>query len=547
MAEMNVKIKTISSMEKIFPNVEPTEVENFNSMLQNETLNFQVAICNADWERNKKNKIVVKGELAKYVTMRTVELMPGTYFGGGKDDYYLSQTIGVFPELLKEFDALGLVLPSGCWRAVWVSVTKPEAMPAGEYTLEFDVLSEQDELMASTSYTVEIIAAKSEPCSIHLTNWMHYDCIANYHKAKPFGKRFYAIFEEYLKAYTDIGFNTLLTPLFTPPLDTQVGGERLTTQLVKVKKTANGYEFDFSEVKKFIRFVMKRGIRVIEFSHLFTQWGGKCCPKIVADVNGEEKRIFGWDTPSDSPEYVAFLGEFLPALVKVVNELGLRDKCYFHLTDEPHEEHIPQYEKCREIVKKHIGDLPTFDALSDYSFYERGLVDVPVTITSSYESFAEHNVENLFAYYCCGPSGEYYSNRLMSMPSQRTRVIGLQLYQTKVKGFLHWGYNFYNTVFSLCTVNPYAVTDAGGLFPSGDSYIVYPTEKGVAYSVRAESMREAFQDYAALQLLASKIGEEKVQALLSEFGVKGYKEYPRSAKAHADFKRKINALIKENA
>ena len=32
------------------------------------------------------------------------------------------------------------------------------------------------------------------------------------------------------------GVNLLYTPLFTPPLDTQVGGERTTVQLVDVER-----------------------------------------------------------------------------------------------------------------------------------------------------------------------------------------------------------------------------------------------------------------------------------------------------------------------
>ncbi len=38
--------------------------------------------------------------------------------------------------------------------------------------------------------------------------------------------------------------------------------------------------------------------------------------------------------------------------------------------------------------------------------------------------------------------------QIFSIPSQRNRVLGYQLYKYNVKGFLHWGYNFWNTQYS---------------------------------------------------------------------------------------------------
>ena len=81
------------------------------------------------------------------------------------------------------------------------------------------------------------------------------------------------------------------------------------------------------------------------------------------------------------------------------------------------------------------------------------------------------------------------------MPLQRTKVIGLQLYETNVQGFLHWGFNFYNTARSLEEIDPFADTAAGGLFSSGDSFVVYPDQTGSAGaygSLRLETLGEAF-------------------------------------------------------
>ncbi|MBQ7369765.1 MAG: DUF4091 domain-containing protein [Clostridia bacterium] len=546
MLENVIKIKTLSSMEKVFPRTEPTAVETSRSMLQNEKLNFQIALYNDAYDTMKRNSIEIQGGLAPFVSVRTVEYVPGTYFPLVEDEYYIKHELTIYPDVLKPLGSLGLVLPRFQWKSVWISVYNEQGLPTGSYPLTFTVKNEAGEVVAETSYTVEVVKGFLEPCDIKLTNWMHYDSIAHKHNVKPFSNGYYKVFEKYLDAYVGIGFNTLLTPLFTPPLDTAVGHERLTAQLIDIKKDGGRYAFNFAKLKKFLRFAFKHGVRYIEFSHLFTQWGGEFCPKIMATVDGVEQRIFGWDTSATSVEYKEFLSAFLPALVQVIDEMGIREKCLFHLTDEPQEKHLENYAKCRQLVKSHIGDLPIMDAMSHYAFYEQGLVDIPVAITPTYQDFADHNVENLFVYYCCGPAGDSYSNRFFNMPSQRTRILGIQLYQSGVKGFLHWGYNFYNSAYSLCEVDPYAVTDAGGMFPSGDSYIVYPTKDGVDLSLRAESTREGFQDYQALRLLEKKIGKDKTKALVAEFGVDKFNVYPKSLEAHTSFREKINMLIKNS-
>ncbi|MES9143981.1 glycoside hydrolase domain-containing protein, partial [Cutibacterium acnes] len=76
---------------------------------------------------------------------------------------------------------------------------------------------------------------------------------------------------------------------FTPPLDTKVGGERPTVQLVGVNVTNGKYSFDFSKLKRFVDMCLGLGVEYFEMSHLFTQWGAAFAPKVIATVDGVEK------------------------------------------------------------------------------------------------------------------------------------------------------------------------------------------------------------------------------------------------------------------
>lgn len=120
----------------------------------------------------------------------------------------------------------------------------------------------------------------------------------------------------------------LLTPVFTPPLDTEVGGERLTVQLVDVKLENGKYSFGFDRFIRWVRLAQKCGIKYFEISHLFSQWGAKYTPKIVAEVNGRQKRIFGWETSADSIEYAEFLSAFIPQLIKVIRSLEIEKSTF---------------------------------------------------------------------------------------------------------------------------------------------------------------------------------------------------------------------------
>lgn len=542
-----IKGKTLSAMEKILPAKEPTLEEKEGVMLKNEQYHFQLAFYGESGDRCVPGlRLRARGGLAEYMTIGKENLVASSVTSATADDYYVAKEPCLLYDPILPLGMTGLTLSEKQWRGVWVSVRLGDDVKAGVYETEFELSDEKGEVWKTLSYTIEVLDAELPETDLRLTNWMHYDGIARQHRVELFTPEFYEVFEGYLKLYVESGFNMLLTPVFTPPLDTYKGGERTTAQLVDVKVVNGGFEFGFDKLKEFLDFVLARGIRYIEFSHLFTQWGGEACPKIMADVNGKLERIFGWDTPSNDERYLNFLKSFFGELCAFLDEENLRDKCYFHLTDEPGKNHIGFYEHCRNAVKRYIGDMPIMDAMCDYDFYEKGLVDLPVVSINSSGAFEEKGVKDIFVYNCCGPADGYYTNRFINMPSQRTRVLGVQIYQSGVKGYLHWGYNFYNSWLSYEAIDPYADTTAGGVFPSGDGFIVYPYENGATPSVRLWTVQAGFQDYRALKLLEKQIGREKTLELLSEWGLKGYQDYPREPEAIDTLRKKINLAIKAN-
>jgi hypothetical protein len=119
------------------------------------------------------------------------------------------------------------------------------------------------------------------------------------------------------------------------------------------------------------------------------------------------------------------------------------------------------------------------------------------------------------------------------------------MYKYGIAGFLHWGYNFYNTQYSKKHISPYEVTDAGGAFPSGDAFSVYPYENGAIPSLRQKVFKEAIDDIGFLTLAEKKLGKDKVVSILEEVGGMEitFKQYPKDEKYFKEiYKRLLEAM-----
>lgn len=538
-----MELLILNSLEKVFSDEKPNVSEiKVISMLRNEKMSFQAAFCP---ETDGKITVSLGGALSEISKIYIVRDIPvGNACFDDADDFYLRKTSGMYPDYLLPAEG-EIVVEKGKWYSLWIEI-KGNGIITGKNSVTVDI---SGDMTAHADVQIEVIDADLSKQEIIYTNWYHSDCICNYYGVDAFSDEYWRINKNFIKTAVEHGLNCILTPLFTPPLDTKVGGERKTVQLVKVKKRGGKYSFNFVNLRKWIAMCRECGVEYFEMSHLFTQWGAKHAPKIVAtDRKGREKKIFGWFTKTSSKEYDDFLRQFSKKLVKVIEEEGIRDNCFFHVSDEPGLEHLKTYKRRAKLIAECFPGFRVIDALSDYDFYATGAVKNPIPAENHIEPFVG-NVENLWAYYCCGQGRDYVPNRFVSMPSLRNRVLGVILYKYDIKGFLQWGYNFYNSQYSIRAIDPYVVTDAGGGFPSGDSFMVYPAANGeTVQSLRIKVFYDAFQDLTALRTLEKKIGREKVIELI-EKGLETpltFKTYPHDDNWLLALRDKVNHMIKEN-
>lgn len=547
--QLRFETRCISSLEKVFPDGELTaDVHDTASALRGEYFAFQVAY------RPSKGigpvRVQIRSPLAEVITVRAVGLAPSELTTYALDDpHVLRVTPGLYPDPLHPLDASGAIALPGQWRAVWIAVNLQEETAAGMHEIAVEFETRDGERLAEEHFKLEVLEAVLPPQRLIHTEWFHADCLTVQYGVEAFSDDHWLWIERYVQTAVEHGINMLLTPLFTPPLDTAVGGERPTTQLVDVKVEAPGnYSFSFDRLERWVKLCQACGIQYFEFSHLFTQWGARHAPKIMASVEGRWVRIFGWDTDAGGTEYREFLNQFLPELIGFIKLHSLEESSYFHVSDEPSFDHLESYRSASAIMSEHLADFPVIDALSDIAFYEEGLVKNPVPANNHIEPFLESGIPDLWTYYCSAQAREV-SNRFFNMPSSRNRILGWQLYKFGIRGFLHWGYNFWFTQHAKRAIDPYRITDAGHAFPSGDSFLVYPGEEGPVESIRLEVLREALQDLRALECLEGRIGRSRVLELIESDLVEPltFKEYPMDPEWLLAKRQVVNRMIAEFA
>ena len=551
---MEMKIKQISYLEKLMQNRDNNfeEVSGVKAVAGARVC-YQIA---ASFEGNVFTKVEIESELKDYVRVFVVKDvyvdLPYTYNEAKDDEYYLTKEPAMMPDVLVPLEEQNGFISSINGKVVlFVKVDLPKDVKAGKYDVKVNfsaaskALKSPYTIFESAVFNIDVVDAALPEEKVIYTRWFYADCIAKYHNVEVYSEKHWELIDKYIAAATESGMNMLLVPTHTPPLDTEIDTERLPVQLVDIEKKNDKYYFSFDKLERFVDIATKNGIKYFEIAHMFSQWGATCAPNIYVKENGELKHLFGWHVSSESEEYEAFLKEYIPALCREFEKLGIAERVYFHISDEPSDAHIENYKKASELIKR-SGSCKTMDALSHYEFYEKGLVDCPVTSISVTKAFYDKGVDNLWTYYCCGPQA-IYPNSFIAMPSYRVEILGFMMYKWDIKGFLHWGLNFYNSCRSRYAVNPHMNTSVDSAYPSGDAFILYPSFDGAYGSIRGELTYQAIEDTRLCLLLESFIGRDEVVKLIDEtLGMElTFSSYPKGNEYILKLRKALTEKIEE--
>ena len=517
------------SLEKIFPDQAPREIDRSLPLIgyRGERTAFQVAVRvprRDTWDNLRSADITVQAPTGVTARVRAVELVPVTLPApADAGPAYLRTEPGLYPDLLRplaEGEQLGLNTER--WHGIWVDLLIGEDAPAAaggaDAEVSVEVAIAEGETLAST-VPLRVVAETLPALDIVNTHWFHSDGLISYYDLEPFSERYWEIHENFLRSAAEMSVNSVLTPVWTPPLDTRVGHTRIPTQLLGIHDDGDGtYRFDPQHLMRWLEICRRVGMRHLEVPHLFTQWGARATPAIYVQTPSGTERRFGWDVAATDPSYRRFVEQLIPYLIALLDEHWGIDKVIFHISDEPNEDHLESYSAARDVVADLLADVTVVDAISSHEFFQRGLVEVPVVATNHGRPFLENGVDPLWLYYCVSQN-KGVANRFIALPSAHNRVLGHQLFLAGAEGFLHWGFNFYNAQFSTRAIDPFLDTSAGGGFYAGDAFMVYPGRDGHALtSLRYEVFRAAMRDHRAVRLLEQRAGSEIARSALAAGG-----------------------------
>lgn len=546
----------LSSLEKVLLDEQPSakELEQI-SILKNERLSYQIAYSHTGVARGDACvydfDITIDSPLAKYITFKRVGNVPVelSHYNTLTDEGFIRKGPGLYPDSLYPMAKPVIDAIPTLWHSLWITFDSKGEVPAGYY--EIRLIFKHSDYEVTKTLKVKIIDALLPKQETVVANWFHTDCLASVYNVKMYSEKHWQIIDNFMKCAIDNGVNSIYTPLFSIPLDTNPGKKRPACQLVDISVDDGKYSFDFSKLRRWISVFRKHGGDYLEISHLFSQWGAKFAPRIVATVDGRKKDIFGWNTPALSDEYKNFLNLCLPEFLKVIKEEGVEDKVLFHISDEPGPDTLNSYMDAKKIVEKALNGYPIIETCSDVEAHKIGAVEYPIVHIPRMDAYINNGITPYGTYFCCG-TWDYYPNRFIAMPSYRNRILGTQLFKNNLKCLLHFAFNYYfkreKSGGTSEVVNPNFATDAGCAVPAGNGFVVYPGEDGTPIeSIRLKVTFDALQDIRAMKLLESYIGHEETVKLIEECAGDeiGFNSYPKNSDFLIEMREKLNKKIEE--
>lgn len=538
------------SLEKVFPDTEPRPMSTDIPLVafRGQTVSFQIAVLppSMRWPADVAElEATVEAPEHAGAQLHAVELVPVELPAPvDPDGGYLRTSPGLFPDLLRPLPEGRFRPVSEQWRSLWVTVRIAAEAPAGSAPVHVRIRTRAEQpgesgtLIGEHRLEVSVVPVRLPQMRIPVTHWFHLDGLAHHYADEVFSEGHWESIDRFLAAYVEVGGNTVLTPVWTPPIDTAIDHHRLPTQLLGIREDApQQYTFDFTDLHRWIGLCRSHGIRWLEIPHLFTQWGARATPAVYVETPSGVEQRFGWDVPATDPTYRTFLEQLIPVLRSELDTAWGTD-VIFHISDEPTTENLEYYSAAKAVVADLLDGARVIDAISDVELYESGAVAEPVVATNHAGPFLDRNVSPMWLYYCVAQDIKV-ANRFISLPSPRNRVLGQQLFREQADGFLHWGFNFYNTVRSLAPLNPFQDTCAGGGFYGGDAFLVYPGQDRSPWpSIRSRVLAEAMDDYRVLQLLEDLTDRGTALAALGSERVE-LQDYPTSA----DHYRRVAAML----
>lgn len=493
---------------------------------RNERLSFQLAVhAEGTHEKIAVEVTAPRGWTARVRRVGYVPLWHRNGIHNPEGDGHLP---GLHPEPL--FDEARCLVTRGETQAFYITLVPSADSAPGRHPVEVRVCPERGRPITRRATVLLHSLLLAPRRNFHVTNWFTADTLFDWYGCKGFDERFWTIVPAYFRNLAEHGQNMVSSPLLN-------WSTRRPTQLLRVQRAGERYDFDFSLVKRWVDLARAGGIECFEWMDLFTWWNAGFTARVYEGDPEERRQI--WRTPPDpstahykkyaaqigtvdtpdatGPESRAFFAQLLPAVERFLDAENLLDKSWFHIGDEPETENLHNYRKTRAMLRELAPWLRVTEPFCHMEYTEPGLIDLPFPRTSMVPAIRARGQAT--AGYYCGNPGPKSINRLMDTPLAQVRMNGWTFYRFGIDGFLHWAYNFWYRIEggTFVPADPFANFDTFH-WPHhayGDCWSVYPGPDGPLDTLRWEAFADSLQDYRLLQTLGIPQDDRRLRAIVS--------------------------------
>ena len=397
--------------------------------------------------------------------------------------------------------------------AVYFCLCPENELKAGEYTVTVTAK------MAEGSYRLQVHVmvydVEIPENTFWLTNWFSEEAICRFHNVQKGSGEYLQMLRQYIETMRRMHQN-----VFFIQLDEQCVTSR------------EPYQFDFEYLTPQIKAFFDAGMQYMELGVLLDR--GKKEDGMPDMYTDRFTCAMAKEIPFETLEGYELTVTFVKSLAEYLKKYGWEKKVLFHIHDEPDihyqtqevlEARKRQYYLAAGILRKYIPGVQIIEAVDSAEF--RGGIDIWVPGTAGYEKKKEEFDtliqlgETLWTYVCCGPEG-HWLNRFLDFALIKGRMLFWGCAKNRISGFLHWGLNQFPE-----DMNPYEGTSCpnhtgiGTNFPCGDSFLVYPGEKGPRIGMRLEAQRRGAEDAALWQMLRN-VDEEAHDRLIGKVFTNNY-------------------------
>ena len=281
-----MQIVLTDSLEKVLGGDAPRPAELVDGAhaagFVEEVLSMQVALRTAE----STLRVGLSGGLADRARLHVVRRVPvSSPAPEDPDEHYLFTAPGDYPDLLEPLDGDVVHLTPDLWESLWIDVVGTTEADAGDHELTLTLRDEEaGHLLGEQTVHLRIHPHRLPPLTITNTHWFHADSLSTHYDVEVFSERHWELIEAFLASAREMDVTSVLTPAWTPPLDTAEGHTRPFVQLIGIREEGGEYSFDLSRLDRWLDLCQDLGFTGIEIAHLFTQWGAQHTPASSARI-----------------------------------------------------------------------------------------------------------------------------------------------------------------------------------------------------------------------------------------------------------------------